>query len=401
MIIEKTSRLAVTPRVILEGVPRVGFYMGGERCPEDVPFPSCLRACLDYFGEDLGYRLISEHDTTWKLDNTFTVLMGVSGCAFRLSWGPGWHDDNGDITTISDDPEAPFQRAFEAAGYEVKIIDAGEDPASEWLYRDAIVRSLGEEGRPVIAFGVIGPPEACLITGYEGHANVLIGWNFFQDFPEFSARVEREPTGEFRKRDWFAATRRLLVFGEKHPCLPRGTLYRKALRWALQVMRAKDTGVDPVTSGELRNGERHNGSAAYQAWAVALLQDADFHSPADCANPPDWHNPMDALRERFLVHDEAVGTVAEGRWYAARFMELIADAEPAMEEDLMAACACFDDEHDLMWQIWGLAGGNGRSDDHVRRLADPDVRRAIAPLILRAREKDIQAADFIERALKE
>ncbi|NQT50456.1 hypothetical protein HQ576_00310 [bacterium] len=39
-------------RVVLDGVPRVGFYFDQQkhddskmRCPEDVPLPSCLRAC--------------------------------------------------------------------------------------------------------------------------------------------------------------------------------------------------------------------------------------------------------------------------------------------------------------------------------------------------------------------
>jgi hypothetical protein len=382
MILQQTSPSAVTSRFFLKGVPRIGFYMGGERCPEDVPFPSCLRACLDYFGESLGSKLIASYDTTWRLDNTFTYLMGVSGCAFRLSWRPGWHGDNVEIMYMSDDPAAPFARAFEALGYELTIIDPEGRHDDEELYRRAIWRSLNEKGQPVIAFGVIGPPEACLITGYDDNGDVLIGWNFFQDFPEFNAGLEYEPGGEFRKRGWFANTQGLLIFGEKQPIMQRDKLYHKALRWALQVMRT------PVTWGDLRDGGRHNGIAAYQAWADALLRDEDF--PAD----------LDVLRERFMVHDDAVGVVAEGRWYAARFMEWLAEIEPGMEENLAAAAACFDAEHDLMWQIWGLVGGNGRSEDHIHKLADPAVRRAIVALILRARDKDREAAGFIERAIQ-
>ncbi|NQT50459.1 hypothetical protein HQ576_00325 [bacterium] len=39
-------------------MPRVGFYFdqmkhddSKTRCPEDVPLPSCLRACLEYLGD--------------------------------------------------------------------------------------------------------------------------------------------------------------------------------------------------------------------------------------------------------------------------------------------------------------------------------------------------------------
>ena len=52
-----------------------------------------------------------------------------------------------------------------------------------------------------------------------------------------------------------------------------------------------------------------------------------------------------------------------------------------------------------MWQIWGLVGGIGWDEAKVRKLAEPDIRRQIAPLILKARDKDEEAASHIERAL--
>jgi len=42
----------------------------------------------------------------------------VSGVASFLSWKPGWEGDNVEIMYMSDDPAAPFDRAFRAAGYE-------------------------------------------------------------------------------------------------------------------------------------------------------------------------------------------------------------------------------------------------------------------------------------------
>ncbi len=69
-------------RCVLEGVPRVGFYPDQQkhedsksRCPEDVCFPSCLRACLEYLGEGLGcwkigasrpQRGMPRQRTTWR-----------------------------------------------------------------------------------------------------------------------------------------------------------------------------------------------------------------------------------------------------------------------------------------------------------------------------------------------
>ena len=50
------------PRVVLEGVPGVHFYEGGDRCPEDITSPSCLRACVEYLGDGLGCRHVPAHD---------------------------------------------------------------------------------------------------------------------------------------------------------------------------------------------------------------------------------------------------------------------------------------------------------------------------------------------------
>ena len=385
-------------RVVLEGVPRVGFGVqpaleltrlergepgerdgddGARRCPEDVPFPACLRACLEFVGESYGHKPIAEHGSTWRLDGLYTHIMGTSGSAFRLNWKPGWHGDNAGIFTMSDDPAAPFRRAFEAVGYGYEIIheEKGRDNAA--YFRRRIIENLGDNVRPVLAHGVIGPPEACIIAGYDECGDVLIGWSFFQDFPESNAGVEFEPSGYFRKRDWFKDTWSLIVIGEQRAAPPLGQIYRESLEWALTVARTPATYQD-----------RYNGLAAYGAWADALSRDGEF--PA---------GELAVLRQRHMVHDDAVSTVAEGRWYGAQFLKQVAEHEPAMAAELLAAAACYEAEHDLMWQVWNLVGGLGRSDAHARRLAEPTVRRQMAPLILQARAQDEEAGDHIERAL--
>ena len=46
-----------TTRAVLENVPRIHFYEGGARCPEDIIFPSAMRAILEYLGDkDFGCR---------------------------------------------------------------------------------------------------------------------------------------------------------------------------------------------------------------------------------------------------------------------------------------------------------------------------------------------------------
>jgi hypothetical protein len=377
-------------RVVLEGVPRVGFYGGGSRCPEDFAFPSCLRAWLEFMGENYGCKHVEAPSPTRQLGCTYAYIMGTSGAAFQLTWhSERWDPAGSSIGFIAADPRQPFRRAFEAVGYECEIFGNKdmEHPADEGAsclrryedrdyFRTRIIESIRDKGRPVLGFGVVGPPECCIIAGYDERGQVLVGWSFFQGFPEFSDGVAFEPAGYFRKGNWYKDTAGLIVIGEKQRDPPLAETYRKALEWAIEVTRT------PMVY------KRYNGLAAYGAWADALVRDEAF--PA---------HDMAVLREHHMVHNDAVGAVAEGRWYASLFLAHMAEEEPSMAEELYQAAACYAAEHDLMWQIWDLAGGISNPEAHVK-LVEPDVRRQIVPVILQARDKDAQAADHIERALK-
>jgi hypothetical protein len=379
------SKIPVEPiRVVLEGVPKINFYAGGKRCPEDFPFPSSLRACLEYMGESYGCDHLTTPQPTWQLCCTYAYIMSACGYAFWLAWKPGWHMDNNSILSMSADMAEPFRHAFEAIGHEHEFILKDEKRVSEAYFRRRITESIRDKGRPVLAFGVIGPPECCIITGYDEHGDVLLGWNFFQDFPEFNVgsqgltqQTSPEPLGYFRKRDWFKDTHSLIIIGEKQQQPPRNVLHREILKWALEVI------LTPMVNG------RHSGVAAYTAWAEHLLRDEDF--PAE---------DKTVLQNRHMVHDDAVGMIAEARWYASLFLPQIARQEASMAEELLAAASCYAAEHDLMWKIWGLVGGIGHEETKTLKLAESSVRRQIVPVILQAQEKDKEAADHIECALK-
>lgn len=373
--------MATVPhRLVLESVPRVGFYEGGPACPEDIPFPSVMRALMEYFNEeDFGCRSRHTLKPGCKVSCSYAFYLGVSGVASFLSWKPGWEDDNVEIMYMSDDPRVPFDRAFQAVGYEYEIVGVEADRDNEALSRRRIIESI-QAGRPVLAFGPIGPPEAAIVTGYDEGGDVLIGWSFFQNFPEFNAGVEFEPSGQFRKRDWFSYPPgfSFIVIGQKQPRPPLSETYRRALEWMVQVART------PVTFGD-----RHNGLAAYTAWAEHLMHDEDF--PNDEA----------ILRQRHDVHNSVVGIVAEARWLGSQFLIQASDPDILhyrMAEDLLHAAACYAAEHDLMWRLWDLAGGNGNPDAY-RHFADPAVRRQMVPLIQQARDKDAQGIEYIMQAL--
>jgi len=352
-------------RVVLEGVPRVGYGQIEGRW-ELTPFPSSLRACMEFLGENYSY----------------DYIMGASGVAFRLLWNPKrWDPGQVDVMQMAPDRFEPLRRAFEAVGYAHEILGSRDRGHDDYVsfgeyggyddFRSRIIESIRDKGRPVIGFGVIGPPECCIIAGYDEWGDVLIGWNYFQGMTEFNAGVEFEPSGYFRKRDWFKDTPGLIIVGEKREKPPLDEIYRKALKWALDVVRT------PMMH------ERHNGLAAYRAWSEALQRDEDF--PKD---------DMDVLAERMMVHVDAMTMVGDGRWNAALFLRQIAEHGPPMAGDLVAAAVCYEAEHDLMGQGWRLV-----DFETVGKLAEPGVRRQLVSLILQARDKDAEAADHIERAL--
>jgi hypothetical protein len=339
-------------RVVLEGIEKVSYG------PIDgryyfTPFAACLRACLAFLGESY----------------TYEYIMGMSGAAFRLMWNSTmWDGGNVDIVFMAEDMMAPFRRAFEAVGYACEALEHGQ--ADEDAFRERIVESIGVRGRPILAFGVIGPPEICIVSGYDEGGDVLVGWNFFQDRPGEFPEAEFEPPGYFRKRDWFENTPGLIAIGEKRDVPPLRDLHCKALAWALKVVHR------PMVR------EFYGGLAAYKAWAEAMQRDEDFV------------DDIETLQQRKMVHYDAMCMVAE-RGGAARFLRQIAEHEPAMAEELGAAADCYDQEMAFLGHMHEATGGFISSDEQLRRLVDPAVRRQIAEAILQARDKDAEAAGHI------
>ncbi len=365
----------LTARCVLDRVPRIGFETEPGRDVEGVPFPACLRAALEYLGDDHGYKYFKWRHAHWRQSNLYTLLMGASGAAFRLSWGEGWQADNAAIRYVAPDPLTPIDRALRAAGYAYLYLSR-EDGHTEAEFRHQIQHNVCELGRPVLGFGVVGPPECCLITGYDDDGDTLIGWSFFQNIPPFNAGLDYERNGEFRKRRWFADTAALLVIGERQARPDFDDLAGEALRFALEITRTPQ--IWP---------ERHNGLAAYTAWARALENDVDF--PTD--DPP-------TLRQRQGIHDDMVSVVAEGRWYASHFLWQVAEHEPEIADHLAKAALCYEAEHDRMWDLWRLIGGPGRSEAHARKLAEPAIRREMILIVEQARDQDAEAVQHLERA---
>ena len=372
-------------RKVLEEVPQVSFVLhrkkdqsGMMRCPESMPFPSCLRACLEYLEEDMGGRTITAYGRDWRLDTTYVFLMGTTGSAFRLSWKPEWYLGNPDITLIADEPLAPYRRGMESLGYAYELLERQTPGMTEKKFAGRIMDSIRGKGRPVIANGVVGPPTDCLITGFDEGGEVLVGWSFFQGEKEFSADLEFEPDGGFRKRNWFENTHRIILLGEKRENPPLERVYRDTLQWVLEIARATSV-----------RGECLSGPAAYEAWAGKIEDEAEF-----------LNKKVKDLHFRYLVHQDATGMIAEGRWYAGLFLRQMMEDVSCPEDELSRAAECYNGQHDLIWKMWSLVGGPGASVGKAKLFRESDVRKKTAAFIREAKDLDRRAADHIEKALK-
>lgn len=183
-------------RCMLEGVPRIHFYEGSPFCPEDICFPSALKTCLEYLGDPIGCKHACP-PTCGLTSCGYSYLVGTTGGAFALCWSPDWEMNNAIACVAAATDDAPYRRALESVGYAGETIHKEPGRDNEAIFRERVIASIAQAHRPVIAFGVAGPPEAAIITGYDEGGDVLIN------------------------PSWTLATRRYgSVRGSFNPCLP-------------------------------------------------------------------------------------------------------------------------------------------------------------------------------------
>ena len=382
----QTDRLDIPPRVILENVPYIGFKAqrtGGTI--EDTPFCSAMRSALASLGNPCSYGF----------------LMGVSGAAFRFAWNAEYLD-GGNLSTqhMGADPTDHIRRAFRAVGWVPRIIgnlswqrvDGSQlarnaigipdflgrniEYQDEAFFRDWIVEELGFRGYPMLALGVLIPPECCILAGYDEGGHVLIGWAHSQDWPDNQAsdKVSFEPSGHFRKRDWFNDTGGLIGFHDRtdKPAMP--DTYRSAVGWAVKLGRTE------------RFGRYYSGLAAYLAWA-AMLKEDDAFAVAD-AGALDW---------RLMCHHDALAATWEGRMHAVEFLRSGARLLPQWSVPYEEAARIYSAEVTTFEKIADVLGGFGSDPERAQKLAQAENRAAIISLIVKAQEQDESAIAQLEK----
>lgn len=334
--------------VVLYGVPKVEYGPGG--C---TPYPMCVRACANYLGQDVPYHFV----------------MAASGAAFRLTWdASSWNGGNVDVIFTFDDPLKSYRTAIEALGRSFHLIgrSGNVQPSKEEFI--AFIRERVDNGIPCIALGVIGPPEACLITGYRENGEVLLGWNFFQDNPEFNAGATFDDSGYFTSRTWWEnpSTTAVMAMGDLTvPVSGPQTVLHNAIE-ALSGRKA---------------GKYAKGLYAYDAWKRALLDETQF--PRNAVLP--------LLFERLMCQGDAMDCLMDGRYHAALYLETLKEQLPAHHRLCAMAKAGFQEVFACVQKMAELLGGYERGEEQLHRLADAGVRQSLGRLIDRCRAADESA----------
>lgn len=347
--------------MVLYGVPKVTYFK--EKEVEVTPFISSLRACLTYMGQEV----------------TYARLLAGSGAAFRMIWNTHeWDGGNVDIMVMREDPFEPLKRAFVTAGRSYTLLPKAADLSNKAEFIRLIKQEI-DAGRPLIGFGIIGPPEACVITGYRENGEVLLGWNFFQDMPEWKGSCETEECGYFIRRNWYehSETVALMAVGDPIEVPDEKTFLKQTLELALEVMETPQVGI------------RAAGFAAFREWAKAISDDTEFSE----------NTLLPLLFTRLMCQSDAFTMVSEGRAYAGWFMKEEAEKLPELADKLMEISGIFKKEHEIAWDMPNFHGGLQMGEYQAKELAKKENRVKIAELIQKCEEWDRRAADCIRRLL--
>ena len=275
-------------------------------------FPICVKAVSEYLGDDVSY--------------AYTIA--ATGAAFRLVWNrEEWDLSNIDTYHTLKESNDIYQYGAKALGREFSFLGREEGTSKEEFA--AYIKTAVANGYPVIALGIIGPPEPCIVAGFESDGDVVIGWNFFQNDPEFSTSIDRMDNGYFKCGTWWenTDTQAVMFMGEKKD-IPYTN--KEIVKMALKIMEPRE------------EYTYVKGIKAYQAWKDMILQEKWFENGST----------FDNLFSKLLVQNDAMTCLHDGRkWAAKYFKELANQYENSEKTFFMDIAGCFDKVSDIAGEM--------------------------------------------------
>ncbi len=331
---------------VLANIPELGWEKG------ECSFSGSIVACMEYLKQPVSYEFV----------------MGVSGGAFKLFWQQAWRAGNNSLLAFLD-RDAVYRRTFQAIGRGYERVSRADQENWEEGFREKIVESI-QRGQPVIAWGgLVGPPESCVIAGYEQNGEVVVGRSYFQESQE----------EYYRSADWAQKCCGLIVIGDRKKPPAKRQILRDALEWAVELAHLPET------------AERVAGLAAYEAWAEALGRDEDFPE-----------GDLETLTARCCEHQ---GNTLAGLWDARRaaagFLKNMAEEVGSGQPPLLEAAAAYEEEVRMLEDAMELGAFPFQAEARRLQMADPGLRGRVAALLRQAKEKDAEAIGYLGCALQE
>lgn len=345
---------------ILFGVPKVDYTY--EEC---TPLAVSIKSALNYMGDQINY----------------TYLMAAMGAAFRLRWNKDyWDGGNVDVLNIYEKQYDVLEHAFQASSRDFTLLTRENSTKEE--FKAFIVKEI-DAGRPVIALGIIGPPEACIVAGYENSGDTLLGWNCFQDHKEMASDVSYHDCGYYRTSSWWENpdTVALVSIGNKKDSTITN---KKILQNAIDILSTDQVTVHDG-AGKARDVYA-GGQAAYDLWANSILDDSQFS--------PESILPLKI--EKLMCQCDAQAMVGEGRSYAAIFLESVGKGNPKIEKLCNEAANHLRKSAKCALDMNEIRGGFQQSAETVENFMKRDVREKTAVLILNAKEHEKSALDLVK-----
>ncbi|NLM61958.1 MAG: RNA polymerase subunit sigma-24 [Clostridiales bacterium] len=351
----KGQKRATDGSVVLYGVPKVyyGAYGGV------TPLPICVKAVANYMGIDLDY----------------AEAIVNCGAAFRLTWNEKcWDGGNVDAIFSFDDPSKVYRCAIESLGYEFNMLGRSQSTEkSEFL---DFIKARLDKGIPVIALGIIGPPEAGIITGYRDNGNTLLGWNLFQEVPEYAGTIGFDESGYYVTDKWWENRDTVAVMSLGEAAGKKFTL-KTVVENAIEVMTPR------------RAGDHAKGGYAYDAWKRAILDESQFGK--------DMIRPL--LAERIMCQADAMDCLADGRNNAYEYFRKLADE--SREQPLFGQIAeQFGEVKTCAIKMYQILGGWERGEKQMQALAERENRVEIGKLIDKCKAADEKALDLLHKLLQ-
>ncbi len=360
------SKYTCENSVVLYGIPKVSYGFDG--C---TPYPMCVKSCANYLGQDIG----------------IDFVMAASGAAFRLTWDTtSWNGGNVDVMHTFDDPEKVYRLGIEALGRDFDILtrkeaqcdvefktNAKSDSKEDFI---SFIKAQIDKGLPCIALGIIGPSEACIITGYRENGAALLGWNFFQDASEFASHVRFDESGYYITDKWWENESTIAVISMSEIIKPIVST-KSIIENAITVMTGRLYGKDKQKFAK--------GLDAYDAWKKAILSKSDFPSNAI----------LPILAERLMCHGDAMDCLADGRHNAAMFMKRLAGELPELKELCGRAEEQFQKVSSNVWKMADVLGGYARDEKQMQNIGKLEVRQQLAALIDECKIADSRALEAL------